>query len=126
MKRGKMIQEQEKVRNLPGNFSTFSAYDAETGPATAELSIDIRDVSYQEAPKIKAALRKECNKMKRFKDTTYDGVTLKKEDIKSTRLIVYIPSSTKGREVDRTQYDQAIKDIQAQYPDIQIITKEID
>ena len=123
--RGKMIQEQEKVRNLPGNFSTFSAYDAGTGQATAELSIDIRDVSYEKASGIKATLRKTCNKVKGFKDTTYDGVTLKKDDIKSTRLIVYIPSSAKGREVDRTQYDQAVKESQAQYPDIQIITKEI-
>ncbi|MCI8536896.1 MAG: hypothetical protein HFG68_15260 [Hungatella sp.] len=51
---------------------------------------------------------------------------MKKDDIKSKELIIYIPSSANGREVDRTKYNQAVKEVQAQYPDIRIITKEID
>lgn len=126
VKRGGAIQAQEKVRNLPERFSTFSAYDPATGKATAECSIDIRDASYQEISGIKGKLRRECGKINNFKDTTYDGVTLKREDIRSRELILYIPSSKNGREVDRTIYDQAVREVQSQYPDIRIVTKEID
>lgn len=124
--RGKAIQEQEKVRNLPNQFPTYSAYDPATGKATAEYSMDIRDSSYQEVSKIKSALKKKCEKVENFKETTYDGVTLKAEDIRSRELIIYIPSSTKDRTVDRSKYDQAVAEIQAQYPNIRIVTKEVD
>ncbi len=126
IKRGTAIQEQEKVRNLPERFPVFSAFDSANGKATAECSIDIRDVSYQEPSKIQSVIRGKCSKMDNFKDTTYGGVTIKKEEIKSRELIIYIPSSAKDRVVDRTAYDQAVKTVQAQYPDIKIITKEID
>lgn len=126
VKRGNAIQEQEQVRNLPDHFSTFSAYDSSTGTATAECSIDIRDASYQKVSGIKSAIGQKCNKIYNYKDTTYGGVTLKKDDIKKKRLIIYIPSSAKGREVQRETYDQAVKEVQKQYPDIQIVTKEID
>lgn len=125
-KRGNAIQGQENIRNLPDRFSTFSAYDSATGKATAEYSIDIRDVSYQKVSGIKSAIGRECSKIDNFRDTSYGGTTLKKDDIKSKELIIYIPSSANGREVDRTKYNQAVKEVQAQYPDIRIITKEID
>jgi len=126
VKRGKSIQEQEHVRNLPDHFPTYSAYDAGSGKATAEYSMDIRDISYQEVSGIKGVLSHQCSKIDNFKDTTYSGVTLNKEDIKSKELIVYIPSSTKDRAVDRTKYDQAVSEVQKRYPDIRIVTKEID
>lgn len=126
VKRGEAIQEQEKVRNLPDNFPAFSAYDSASGKATAETSIDLRDASYQKLSGIKGKISRECSKMDNFKDTTQDGVTLKREDIKSQELIVYIPSSTKDRKIDRALYDQAVKEVQDRYPDIQIVTKEID
>lgn len=69
---------------------------------------------------------RQCSKIDNFRDTSYGGITLKKDDIKSKELIIYIPSSANGREVDRTKYNQAVKEVQAQYPDIRIITKEID
>lgn len=125
-RRGTQIQEQEKVRNLPDRFPAFSAYNSANGWATAEYSIDIRDVSYQKASGIKSAISQKCSKIHNFKDTTYDGITLRKEDIKSKELIIYIPSSKEGRTVDRSEYDQAVKEVQARYPDIQISTKEID
>lgn len=125
-KRGTVIQEQEQVRNLPERFPVFSAFDSDTGRAAGELSIDIRDVSYQDKSRIEAVVRSKCKKIDQFKDTSYGGVSIKKEDIKSRELIVYIPSTTADREIDRTKYDQAIKTVQAQYPDIQLITKEID
>lgn len=124
-KRGKAIQSQEHVRNLPDEFPAFSAYDSGSGRATAEMSIDIRDVSYQDISRIKGIISGKCSKIDNYKDTTYDGVTLKNSDIKSRELIVYIPSSTEGRTVDRTKYNQAVKEMQAKYPDIKIITKEI-
>lgn len=124
-KRGKMIQEQEHVRNLPDQFPAFSAYDSGSGRATAEYSIDIRDTSYQNVAGIKGAIGKKCSKIDNYKDTTYSGVTLKNADIKSRELIIYIPSSAEGRTVDRTKYNQAVKEMQAQYPNIKIITKEI-
>lgn len=124
--RGKAIQEQEKVRNLPEKFSTFCAYDSSTGTATAACSIDVRDVSYQKVSGIKRRIRLECNRIDNFKDTTYEGITLKRDDIKQKKLIIYIPSSTEDREIHREIYDQAVKEVQAQYPDIQIVTKEID
>lgn len=125
-KRGAAIQRQEQVRNLPEQFPAFSAFNFDTGQAVAETSIDIRDVSYQDRSRIEAVLRSKCRKMDLFQDTTFGGVTIKKEDIKSKELIVYIPSSVAGREIDRTKYDQAVKEIQDQYPDIQFVTKEID
>lgn len=125
-KRGNMIQEQEQIRNLPEHFPAFSAFDSVSGKATGELSIDIRDVSYQKKTGIVSKIRSKCKKMDGFKDTTHDGVTLRNEDIKRKELIIYIPSSTKDRTVDRTLYDQAVKEVQAQYPDIKIVTKEID
>ncbi len=124
--RGKVIQEQEGTRNLPDRFPVFSAYDAATGQATAECSIDLRDLSYQKITGIKGKLSNKCSKIQNFRDTTYDGVTLKREDIRSQELIVYIPSSTGDRKIDRTLYDQALRDVQERYPDIRIITREID
>lgn len=126
VKRGKAIQEQEQVRNLPDRFPVYSAFDAGSGRAVAEQSIDIRDASYQDPSKIASAIRRQCSKIDNYKDTTYDGVTIRNEDIKSRELIIYIPSSTKDRAVDRTLYDRAVKEVQAQYPDIKIVTKEID
>lgn len=125
-RRGEMIQEQEQVRNLPDHFPAFSAYDSASGKATAEASIDLRDTSYQKLSGIKGRISRECSKIDNFKDTTYDGVTLKREDIKSQELIIYIPSSTKDRKIDRTLYDQAVKEVQTRYPDIRIVTREID
>lgn len=126
VKRGSAIQEQEGVRNLPDHFPAYSAYDSASGKATAESSIDLRDKSYQNVSGIKAAISRECRKMENFQDTTYGGVTLKRDDIKTKELVIYIPSSKEGREIDRTKYDQALKEIREIYPDIQIITKEID
>lgn len=124
--RGKVIQSQENTRNLPENFPAFSAYDPATGKASAECSIDLRADYYQTASGIKTTINKKCRKMNNFKDTTYDGVTLNKKEIKDKELIVYIPSSTEERKIDRTVYEQAVKEIQKRYPDIQIVTKEID
>ena len=126
VKRGNAIQSQEGVRNLPDHFPVYSAYDSESGKASAEYSIDLRDASYQSVSGIKGAISRRCRKMEDFEDTTYDGVTLKKDDIESKELIIYIPSSAEGREIDRTIYDQAVREIQQKYPDMQIITKEID
>ena len=39
---------------------------------------------------------------------------------------VYIPSSTDDRIIDRSAYDQAVGDVREVYPDIEIVTKEID
>lgn len=125
-KRGKEIQAQQGVRNLPDHFPTFSAYDGESGKATMETSIDLRDSSYQSVSGIKGYISRKCKKIEAFEDTTYDGVTVKKDDIKSKELIIYIPSSAKGREIDRTNYEQAVREIRQKYPDIQIVTKEID
>lgn len=124
--RGKEIQKQEHTRNLPERFPVFSSFDASSGLAIKEHSIDVRDTTYQDISKIKSTIRSQCSKIDNFRDSTYGGVTIKKEDIKKKELIIYIPSSTKDREVDRTKYDQAVKEVQKQYPDIKIITKEID
>lgn len=124
--RGKAIQEQEKVRNLPENFPAFSAYDPSSKKATAETSIDLSSDYYQTISGIKGRIRKSCQKMDNFKDTTYDGVTIKAKDIQSKELIIYIPSSTGERKIDRTLYEQAVKEVQEQYPEIHIVTKEID
>lgn len=124
--RGKAIQEQQNIRSLPERFSTFSAYDAATGKATAEQSIDLRDTSYQKIAGIRNVVRQKCEKIRNYKDTTYGGVTIQAEDIKSRELIIYIPSSTESRSIDRSAYDQAIRELQELYPDIQIVTKEID
>lgn len=126
VERGKVIQAQEGTRNLPDRFPVFSSYDTSSGQATAECSIDLRDAAYQNVSGIKGKLSNKCSRIQNFKDTTYDGVTLKKEDIRSRELIVYIPSSTGGREIDRSLYDQALREVQERYPDIRIVTKEID
>ena len=123
--RGKAIQEQQHVRNLPDNFPAFSAYDSATGKATAETSIDIRDVSYQKPSALKSVIKGKCRNMQDFEHKTYGGVTLDAADIKSKELIIYIPSSAGDRTVDRSQYDKVVKEVQKQYPDIQIVTKEI-
>lgn len=126
VKRGAAIQEQEQVRNLPDRFPVFSAFDEDSGRAVVEHSIDIRDTSYQDPSKLASVIRKQCRKIDDYKDTTYGGVTVKSGDIKRRELIIYIPSSTRDRAVDRTLYDQAVKNVKAEYPDIEIITKEID
>lgn len=124
--RGKAIQEQQHVRNLPDNFPAFSAYDPASGKATAETSIDIRDVSYQKSSALASVIRGKCRSMQEFEHKTYGGVTLDAADIKSKELIIYIPSSSENRTVDRSLYDQTVKEVQRQYPDIRIVTKEID
>ncbi|MDO5407850.1 MAG: TadE/TadG family type IV pilus assembly protein [Eubacteriales bacterium] len=126
VKRGKAIQEQEGVRNLPDNFKTFSAFDAGSGKATAEKSIDLRSASYQDVSKIRNAIRSKCSDMENYTKTTYAGVTLDPSEIRSKELILYIPSSTGDRKIDRSKYDQAVAEAQKDYPDIRIVTKEID
>lgn len=126
VERGKQIQEQEGLRNLPDNFPVFSSYDPASGKATAVQSIDIRDVSYQDVSRLKSAIRKKCQNMEDFENKTYGGVTLDAEDIKSKELILYIPSSTDGRTVDRSKFDQAVSELKKEYPGLQISTREID
>ncbi len=124
--RGKAIREQEQVRNLPDKFATFSAYDAGSQKATAELTIDIRDVSYQDEKKLENHIRQKCKKMDEFERHTEGGVTLEAEDIKKSELIIYIPSSVGDRQVDRSKYDRAVSSVKRKYPNIRIVTKEID
>lgn len=124
--RGKAIQEQEGIRNLPDNFSVYSAFDPSTGKATAEVSIDLNEKSYQDQKGIENSIRRKCNKIENYKKTTYGGVTLDPAEIKEKELIIYIPSSIKGRDVDRSKYDEAVKTIRKSYPNIRIVTKEID
>lgn len=126
VERGKLIQEQEGLRNLPDNFPVYAAYDSVSGKATAVQSIDIRDVSYQEVSKLKSAIRKKCENMEAFSHKTYGGVTLDAADITSKELILYIPSSTEEREVDRSTFDQAVSELQKEYPEIHIVAREID
>lgn len=126
MERGKEIQNQQNIGNLPDKFSTFSSFDRDTGKATAEFSIDIRDASYQDEKKLKNYLRTKCNKVMNFTDTTYGGVTVKADEIKEREMILYIPSGANGREVDRTKFDKAVSEIKGQYPDIDIKIVEID
>ena len=126
MERGKAIKDQQGIRNLPDKFSTFSAFDRNTGKATREYSMDIRDVSYQKVSGIESVLRSQCSKIENFRDTAYGGVTIKKEEIRSSELVVYIPSSSKDQPVDRAAFDQAVKNVQKQYPGIRITAKEID
>lgn len=124
--RGKEIQRQQNVRNLPGNFNTFSAFDASTGTAIAERSIDLRDKGYQKLAGIKNVISAKCSDMVNYKTCTYGGVTVNEKDIKSRELILYIPSSTGSRAVDRSLFDQAVKEARARYPGINITVKEID
>lgn len=124
--RGKAIQAQQNVRNLPENFPSFSAFDPDTGTATAEMSIDLRGSSYQQASGIVGALRAECSKIDNYRTSTRDGVTVKAEDIRKKVLIVYIPSSVGDRTIDRSAYEQAVQEVKAAYPDIEIKTTEID
>lgn len=120
--RGKLIQEQEGLRNLPENFPVYCAYDASSKTATAVHSIDIRDSSYQSASQIKNAIRQKCEGIENFSTKTYDGVTLNAADIKEKKLILYIPSSAE----DKTAFEQAVREMKKEYPKIQIETKEID
>lgn len=124
--RGKEIQKQQSVRNLPEGFNTFSAFDASTGTATAERSINITAESYQKGYAIKHAISSKCSDMVNYKTCTYGGVTVNEKDIKSRELILYIPSSTGSRVVDRSLFDQAVKEARARYPGINITVKEID
>lgn len=125
--RGKIIQEEEGVRNLPDNFPTYAGFDASTGKATAAHSIDLRDSSYQSSDAIKRTIKtNKINKMNDYESRTYAGVTLNKEDIKSQELILYIPSTTDQRQVDRTEFDKAVQELRMEYPDIDIVVKEID
>lgn len=125
-RRGEEIQKQQQVRNLPDKFPVFSAFDPSTQTATAEMSIDLREVSYQEVSKLRGRISAKCSKIENYKTKTLEGVTVKKEDISQKKLIIYIPSSTKDREIDRSKYEQVLADIRKSYPDIQIETKEID
>lgn len=124
--RGRLIQEQQGVRNLPDTFPAFSAFDASTGTATAEMSMDLRSDSYQSTTGVVNTIRAECNKMINYRTSTRDNVTVKAEDIQQMVLIIYIPSSTESRTIDRSAYDQAVAQVRESYPDIQIVTKEID
>ncbi len=124
--RGRAIQEQQNVRNLPDTFPAFSAFDPSSGTATAEMSIDLRGGSYQRPAAIAGTLRAECSKIDNYHTSSRDGVTVNEEDIQRRVLLVYIPSSVEGREIDRSAYDQAVRDVQEAYPDIEIVTKEID
>ena len=114
------------MRNLPDTFPAFSAFDVSTGTATAEMSIDLRGDSYQSTKGIVSTIRGECNKIINYRTSTRDNVTVKEEDIQKTVLIIYIPSSTESRIIDRSAYDQAVAQVREAYPDIQIVTKEID
>ena len=124
--RGKIIQSEDGTRNLPDNFPVYSAYDSESGKATAAVSIDLRMKSYQSKSGIKGRISSECENIVNYKTSICDGVTVKAEDIRENVLIVYIPSSTEDRSVDRSAYDEAVAEVQARYPKIKIITKEID
>lgn len=126
LERGKEIQKQEKVRNLPDKFPVFSAFDPSSGTATAEMTIDLREKTYQEVRGIKGWIGSKCSKIENYKTKTLSGVTVKEEDISQKVLIIYIPSSTKDRAIDRSKYDQALAEIRKSYPDIQIETREID
>lgn len=123
--RGKEIQKQQGVRNLPDNFSTFSAFYEETGKAVAELSMDLREDSYQTGSGIRSALRRKCNKIENYRTSTMQGYTVKAEDIRSRELIVYIPASVEGRSIDRSLFDAEIKKLKEEYPDIAIMVKEL-
>lgn len=124
--RGKEIQKQQHVRNLPDTFPTFSAFDPSSGTATAEMSIDLREASYQDVSGLKGTINKKCRKIEDYETKTREGVTVKKEDIRQKVLIIYIPSTTKERKIDKSQYEQAISEVQKAYPDIRIETREID
>lgn len=126
VKRGTEIQKQQNVRNLPDKFFVFSAFDSVSGKATAEQSIDLREKTYQSVSGIKGAINRKCSKIENYKTTTYDGVTVDAGAIKSRELIIYIPSSTKDRKIDRSMYDEVVKEVQKNHPDIKIITKELD
>ena len=106
--------------------SVWDLSPMERGKATREYSMDIRDVSYQKVSGIEFVLRSQCSKIENFRDTAYGGVTIKKEEIRSSELVVYIPSSSKDQPVDRAAFDQAVKNVQKQYPGIRITAKEID
>lgn len=124
--RGKVIQDQEHTRNLPSNFPTYSAFDPVSGKASAEASIDLRDSSYKKKDNIRNLIQGKCNKINKFEDTTYAGVTLTNDQIKSREVVVYIPSSKGDRVIDRSLYEEALREVQERNPDINIVTKEID
>ena len=124
--RGKLIQEQQNVRNLPDQFPAFSAFDPATGTATAEVSIDLRAKSYQTTAGIVGTIRSQCSDMENYRTSTREQVTVNEEETREKVLIVYIASSTGDRTIDRSAYDQAVNEVQEAYPDIRIVTKEID
>lgn len=124
--RGKEIQKQQHVRNLPDNFPAFSAFDPSSGTATAEMSIDLREDTYQDVSKLAGTIRAECSKIENYETQTREGVTVKKEDIRQKVLIVYIPSTTKDRRIDKSKYEQALEAVREAYPGIRIETREID
>jgi len=124
--RGKAIQEKEGVRNLPENFKTFSAYNETSKEAIAEISIDLREDSYQSEGPIASVLRRKCNKIENFTSYSSNGYTLKKEDIHSQKLIVYIPKKTTDRDIDRSIFDKEVQKIREEFPDIKIEVKELE
>lgn len=126
LKRGEAIQDMEQVRNLPKGFKTFSAFDEGSGKATAERSVDLREDSYRDENGIAGTIRKKCNDMINYRDHTYGGVTLRKDDIRSMELILYIPSSTKDRNIDRSAFDKAVQKVKRDYPEISIVVKELE
>ena len=40
-------------------------------------------------------------------------------------LILYIPASTKDRDIDRSAFDEAVRKVKGDYPDISIVVKEL-
>ena len=122
--RGKIRQ--KDIRNLPDRFPTWVAFDEATGKATSARSVDITNGSYQSAESIRNTLRSDLQKMADYETKTYDGVTVREEDIRSKELVVFIPSSTKDRQVDRTEFDNAVRELKGEYPDIVITVKEVD
>lgn len=124
--RGKELQRQDGVRNLPDTFPVYAGFDPATGKATAATSIDLREKSYGTASGIESRLKQQCVKMQTYETSSRNGIEVKAEDIRQKVLVVYIPSSTKDRTINRTEYDKAIAQLRKEYPDIYIQTKEID
>lgn len=126
VERGKELQRQQGVRNLPDTFPVYAGFEPSTGKATAATSIDLREKSYETASGIKNRLKQQCVKMQDYKTSSRNGVEVKAEDIKQKVLIVYIPSSSGDRIINRKEYDKAVAQLRREYPDINIQTKEID
>lgn len=124
--RGKELQKQDGVRNLPDTFPVYAGFDPATGKATAATSMDLREKSYETASGIQSRLKQECVKMQTYKTSSRNGMEVRAEDIKQKVLVVYIPSSSKDRVINRKEYDKAVAQLRKEYPDIYIQTKEID